>query len=67
MDEENYKLLLQQIEERDKRINELEHKVDDVIAMNKALLSRDNGDDNSTADEGKNLKQRLEEGIYGRR
>lgn len=61
MDEENYKLLLEQNEQMKKDIEELRSKISEVTTFNRALLNKSiqNNDDNDEEKERKELTEKL--------
>ena len=61
MDEENYKLLLEQNEQMKKDIEELRSKISEVTTFNRALLNKSikNNDDNDEEKERKELSEKL--------
>lgn len=59
MDEENYKLLLEQNEQMKKDIEELRSKISEVTTFNRALLNK-NVQNNSENDEEKERKELTE-------
>ena len=66
MNEETYKQLLDENKKRDEKIKELENKIADVVAFNKALLDSDNVEDKKAINKEKEEqeKERIRKEIF---
>lgn len=66
MDNETYKQLLDEMKKRDDKIQELENKIADVVAFNKALLDSDNVEDKKAINKEKEEqeKERIRKEIF---
>lgn len=58
MDNETYTQLLDEMKKRDDKIKELESRIADVVAFNKALLDSDNVEDKKTINKEKEEKEK---------
>ena len=66
MDNETYTQLLDEMKKRDDKIKELENRIADVVAFNKALLDSDNVEDKKAINKEKEdqEKERIRKEIF---